>query len=294
MNDDLSRKYLISVDELATLINENAVSVIDTRHPDEYREDHIPGAVNIYEIFSYIATSKNGGYDALRRTFADLFGAAGLCGRERVVVYEDNMDSGYGRSCRGYFLLKYLGHSNAQVLHGGYQAWLDENKPITAESPVVKKCIFPVNPDHSIMVSTEEMLGSLNDTDIIKLDCRDYAEWISTSSSPYGPDYAPRKGRIPGAVWIEWYQVMRQDGPIPWFKTPEELRAIFAKVGITAESSVYVYCFKGARSSNTYIALKLAGIENVRNYFFSWNEWSRDPSLPIEGGYPRQRLRSAR
>ncbi|MGZ3290002.1 MAG: rhodanese-like domain-containing protein, partial [Xanthobacteraceae bacterium] len=46
------------------------------------------------------------------------------------------------------------------------------------------------------------------------------------------------------------------------------------------------YCFKGARASNTLVALKEAGIENVTLYFGSWNEWSRDPSLPIETGLP--------
>ncbi|MGA7374107.1 MAG: sulfurtransferase, partial [Methyloceanibacter sp.] len=29
-----------------------------------------------------------------------------------------------------------------------------------------------------------------------------------------------------------------------------------------------------------------AGIKNVGIYFGSWNEWSRDPSLPIEEGLP--------
>ncbi len=34
----------------------------------------------------------------------------------------------------------------------------------------------------------------------------------------------------------------------------------------------------------TYIALKEAGFEDVRNYYGSWNEWSRDPELPIHEG----------
>ena len=45
-----------------------------------------------------------------------------------------------------------------------------------------------------------------------------------------------------------------------------------------------LYCFKGARTSNTFVALKQAGIKDVRNYFGSWNEWSRDPELPIDEG----------
>ena len=55
---------------------------------------------------------------------------------------------------------------------------------------------------------------------------------------------------------------------------------------ITPETPVVIYCFKGAHSSNTLVALEEAGIRNVRIYFGSWNEWSRDPSLPIEEGYP--------
>jgi len=282
-----TKLYLTNVQELAAEIKQQTVVVIDTRSPEDYLEGHIPGAVNIPEIFTYLATRANGGYEAMRRTFAKLFGAAGLCNQERVVIYEDAMDNGYGQSCRGRFLLQHLGHSNTTVLHGGFQAWLEENLPVSRDIPRVEKKVFPLHPDHSILLTSEEMLASLADPDIIKLDCRDRAEWVGTSSSPYGPDFAPRKGRIPGAVWIEWYNVMYQRGHMSWFKDPEELRSLFARVGITQKSIVHVYCFKGARSSNMFIALKLAGVEMVRNYFGSWNDWSREAFLPIEKGYPR-------
>ena len=57
-------------------------------------------------------------------------------------------------------------------------------------------------------------------------------------------------------------------------------------VGVTPETTVYLYCFKGARASNSLIALREAGVQDVRMYFGSWNEWSRDPALPIETGMP--------
>jgi thiosulfate/3-mercaptopyruvate sulfurtransferase len=279
-------EYLTSVETLARLVEQKAVHVIDTREPEEYAADHIPGAVNIYEIFTYLATKENGGYEAMRRIFAALFSSAGLCGDERVVVYEDAMDNGYGRSCRGRFILQYLGHKQATVLHGGYQAWLEAGLPVTAEVPVVTPKVFPVRPNASIILTAEEMLASLANPAIIKLDVRDRAEWMGISSSPYGPNFAPRKGRIPGAVWIEWYRLMQQDGPIPWFSPPDEVRAVLAEAGITPATTVHVYCFKGARTSNVFIALKMAGVQKVRNYFSSWNEWSRDPGLPIETGHP--------
>ncbi len=65
------------------------------------------------------------------------------------------------------------------------------------------------------------------------------------------------------------------------FRSPEEILEICQSVGITSNSKVYIYCFKGSRAANTMIALQQAGIYS-RNYFGSWNEWSRDFSLPID------------
>lgn len=289
LKNEISAKYLTSVDELSNLLYCKDVKIIDTREPEDYIVEHIPGAINIYDIFTYLSTKENGGYTAMQNHFARLFGEAGISGNERIVVYEDAMDNGYGRSCRGYFILKYLGHKNATVLHGGFQAWIQKNLPVTKEIPRIEPTIFPVAVDNSILVTADEMLTSLNDKSIIKLDVRDHAEWIGVSSSPYGPDFAPRKGRMPGAVWLEWYNMMQTVDSIPWFKDTEELKDIFAKAGIMPESNVIIYCFKGARTSNVYICMKMAGIENVRCYFGAWNEWSRDPSLPIETGYPKRK-----
>jgi thiosulfate/3-mercaptopyruvate sulfurtransferase len=261
--------------------------ILDTRTPEEYAAGHIPGSVNIREIFTFLAMSTADGLEALAGTFAELFGAAGISGAEQVVIYEAAMDTGYGQSCRGWFLLKYLGHPRVEILHGGLQAWQAEGWPVTTDVPVVEKRVFSPRIDSSLMVTWEEMLAALQDPGIIKLDVRDRDEWEGESSSPYGKDFAPRKGRIPGAVWIEWYRMMQQGSPIPWFRPTAEITEICREVGIGPSSRVYLYCFKGARASNTMVALKEAGIEDVRMYFGSWNEWSRDPSLPIEEGPPR-------
>ena len=284
---------LITPMELAALQQEPVV-IIDTRDPDDYAVSHIPGAVNIREIFTYLGTSTSEGLESLQSVFAELLGAAGLSGKERAVIYEDAMNKGYGQSCRGYFLLKYLGYPQVSILHGGYKAWVSEGLPTTAEVPTPQKQSFPLNIDSSIMVTREEMLNSLSNPDIVKLDNRDYDEWFGASSSPYGVDFCPRKGRIPNSVWIEWYRLMVPDSEVPVFRPKEEILAICSEVGITPDSTVYIYCFKGSRASNTFIALQEAGIKNIRNYFASWNEWSRDPSLPIEAGEPELQRMAAR
>lgn len=84
-------------------------------------------------------------------------------------------------------------------------------------------------------------------------------------------------------MWIEWYKLMDEpEGGIAQFRSPEEILAACKEVGITPETTVYLYCFKGARASNTLVALNEAGIKDVKIYFGSWNEWSRDPALPID------------
>lgn len=279
-------KTLLEPAQLVALMETEPVVIIDTRAPEEYAAAHIPGAVNIREIFSYLATSTPEGLITMHQTFAKLLGEAGLSGAEHAVIYEDAMNNGYGQSCRGYFLLNYLGYTKVSILHGGLKAWTDAGLPVTAEASTPQPKDFPLSVDESLMVTTSEMLKSLDDPSIVKLDVRDWDEWVGESSSPYGKDFTPRKGRIPDAVLIEWYTLMKPTSDVPMFKSKEEIKEIAAKVGITPDSTVNIYCFKGARASNTFVALNEAGIHNVKIYFASWNEWSRDFSLPIEEGAP--------
>ncbi len=283
----MSEKILLSPAELAAMQVAEHLVVIDTRNPDAYAAGHIPGAVNVHDIFTYLAMSTPEAIGALRQKFSDAFGAAGLSGAETAVLVEESMNSGFGQSCRGYFLLKYLGYPKAQILHGGYVAWKAAGLPTSNEPSMGKSAQFPLSDAGlHMMLDRDAMLAALGDEGTVKLDVRDVDEWIGTSSSPYGPDFCPRKGRIPGARWIEWYRLMKPSAAGPVFKSKQEILAECASVGVTPATPVYLYCFKGARASNTLVALKEAGITDVRLYFGSWNEWSRDDSLPIETGLP--------
>jgi thiosulfate/3-mercaptopyruvate sulfurtransferase len=274
---------LISPSDLNIMMKSEPVVVIDTRSPDAFAAGHIPNAINIHDIFTFLATSSDQGIEELREKFAEIFGAAGLSGIEHAVMYEESMNTGFGQSCRGYFLLKYLGYPKASVLHGGYQAWLEVGLESSTDVFVPDEKIFPVDEAaKSLMLSKDDMRAALDDDEIIKLDVRDVDEWVGTSSSPYGVDFCPRKGRLPNAVWIEWYRMMKPSSSGPLFKSKAEIQAECASVGINSDSTVYLYCFKGARASNTFVALKEAGVKDVRMYFGSWNEWSRDPDLPID------------
>jgi len=276
---------LISPTELQSLMSAEPVVVIDTRDPDTYAAGHLPGAVNLREIFTYLATSTGEGLAALKDTFTQAFGAVGLSGAETAVFYEDALNNGYGQSCRGYYLLTWLGYPKIKVLAGGFPAWKSAGLPVSTTPTVPTAATFPAGPTADVMLTKDDVLAALG-TKTVLLDVRDVDEWTGESSSPYGRDFAPRKGRLPGAKWIEWYRFMKPGPNGPQMKSALEVQAECATAGIAPSDTVYLYCFKGARASNTFLALKQAGFSDVRMYFGSWNEWSRDPSLPIETAPP--------
>ena len=282
----MNSPVLVSATELDAMRTTEPVVLIDTRDADTYAAGHIPGAVNLREIFTFLASSSAEGLNELKTTFAGHFGAIGLSGAETAVFYEDALNSGYGQSCRGYYLLVWLGYPKVKVLNGGYSAWKAAGLPTSTEAVVPTPRAFPSDLAMSdVMLTKDDMLAALG-SDTVMLDVRDIDEWIGESSSPYGKDFAPRKGRIPGARWVEWYRFMKPSAQGPMIKSPDEVKAECATAGISTDHTIYLYCFKGARASNTFLALKQAGFEDVRMYFGSWNEWSRDPALPIETGLP--------
>ncbi|PHJ60590.1 thiosulfate sulfurtransferase [Nostoc linckia z18] len=280
----MNTQLLISPQQLTSLLAENSLKtvLIDTRSPENYGIAHIPQSINIRDFFTYLLeNSSPAGLKELQEYFAEIMSRVGISGTEHLIIYEDTLNKGYGQSCRAAFLLKYLGCPQVSILHGGYQAWLKAGLPTTDEIPKRESSIFRLHPNADIMVTTAEMLQAIDNPAIIKLDVRDRDEWIGLSSSPYNPDFCPRKGRIPNAVWLEWHRLMNSDSEIPTFRSPTEIQEICQSIGITSESIVYIYCFKGSRAANTLIALEQAGI-SAKNYFGSWNEWSRDFSLPID------------
>jgi thiosulfate/3-mercaptopyruvate sulfurtransferase len=273
------------VDLLPLLGSENLV-LLDTRDASAFNRGHLPGAFSCEDVFYYLCLPENGGLPGLQAFFTQLFSEAGIRPDSRVVVYEHAMDNGYGRSCRGWLLLKYLGHENVQVLHGGFQAWSVQHLPLTMDVAAPQPYPFQTRVTPGNIIGQEEMLARLNQENMVLVDCRDYAEWLGANSSPYGYDYCPRKGRIPGSVWLEWYRFMEHRGGAAWFRSPEEITRLCAEVGITPDKKVIVYCFKGARASAVVMALRRSGFPDVVNYLASWNEWSRDLTLPADEEYP--------
>jgi len=198
------------------------------------------------------------------------------------------MNSGFGQSCRGYYLLTMLGYPKVKVLHGGFDAWAAAGLPVTTDVPKPAPASFAIVPEAGdILIDAKTMLAAVGKPGIALLDVRDVDEWIGESSSPYGKEFLPAQGPHPRR---------RLARMVPVHDEAHRGRAALQVQGRNPggmrdrrhhpEHPGLSVLLQGARASNTFLALKNAGVKDVRMYFGSWNEWSRDPSLPIEEGLP--------
>jgi len=269
----------------AAKLNPSSTLFIDCRPEDAFKAGHIKNAVNIHTLFTYLAESTKEGEQKLKDTFQEIFQSKGINGNEDLVFYEDNVASLKGVSSRGYYLLNLFGYTDSKlhILHDGFDGWKKSNASLveTGEEAPRQKGNFHINFNKKMYIDYQDLEKELNNSKSLLIDVRDLEEWKGDSSSPYGPNFTPRKGRIPGAKHVLWTDLMKEDGSE--FKSPQEIEKIVNSIGLKDKNQdVIVYCFKGCRSSNSLVALKHAGFNNVRNYLGSWNEWSRNMKLPID------------
>ena len=267
---------------------------IDVREPNVYAQGHVKNAVNAYDLFTYLLpSSKKEDIEQMTNYFQERLGQLGIGGQEHLIVYEQSMDNQYGASCRGLFILKHLKHHQVSVLEGGLDTLVRTERGaqlITTEATPIVPCHYKIQ--DSDVTNGFDIAGRDDVLHLVSnkppnthlIDVRDVDEWNGVSSSPYGADFAPRKGRIPNAVWIEWYNFHELDPEknVVKRKSVEGSRKLLTERGIKEDDEIIIYCFKGSRVSVALMCLKEAGFKRLKNYFGSWNEWSRDFDLPID------------
>ncbi len=112
------------------------------------------------------------------------------------------------------------------------------------------------------------------------IDIRSPREYAGEIFAPEGiQELSVRAGHIPGAINIPWGQNVREDGT---FKSIDELRALYAGLGIDGSTPIITYCRIGERAALTWFVLhELLGYD-VALYDGSWTEYGNVVGLPIE------------
>ena len=264
-------KLIISTKDLYKRIRKsrNQAIIVDTRSFSEYKNGHIPGAVNI-DLFQlhWFDTSKRGIKDFNRQTRI-LLSNIGIK-RESEVIFYDNV-SGIS-AARGVWLLLYFSHTLVKMLDGGFEGWKRAGYPVEIKSNALIHSEFKGSIDKSIISTVEEVKKSLEDEKVVILDARTKEEFNGSDVR------AARRGHIPSAVNIDWQNNI--DNSI--FKSKEKLSKIYSE--IRKNSKIITYCQGGYRAANAFMVLKILGYKNVKMYLGSWGEWGNRIDLPVSDG----------
>jgi len=268
---------LVSTDWLAQNLDNPKVRVIEVSvNPGLYERAHVPGAVN----FSW----HNDLNDKVRRDivsqqgFEALLSKSGVTPDTTVVLYGDTNN---WFAAWGAWVFDIYGVKNVKLLDGGRKKWEAENRPLNNRAPEYASTTYRVSEVNvNLRARLSDALAAAEGKSGAKLvDIRSADEYSGKVFAPPGiQELAIRAGHIPGAVNVPWGQAVKEDGT---FKSPEDLKKLYASVGIDGSKPVITYCRIGERSSHTWFALsKILGYQ-VKNYDGSWTEYGNAVGVPI-------------
>src|SRR5436190_9347628 len=245
--------------------------IADTRSQKEYSEGHIPGAIWLGGS-DLSARTNASGLEELKQELEKKFSLLGITGTEKVLFYEEATGV---QATKALWFLVYSGNSNGKLLHGGLAAWRAAQCPLSWERTVRNPQPFVVKENPEVLASTDYVARRIKNPGCVILDVRSREEYAGQDSSKH----CARSGRIPGAVWLEWKELL--DNTLN-FKPVAELQKRLYEAGVTPDKEIITYCHRGNRSSNTYLALRLLGYPRIKNYIGSWHEWASRLDLPAD------------
>jgi len=273
--------------------------------PEEYEENHIPGA-------HYLDTNQlESPKDWNRRSAEELETALrslGITHDTTVVLYgrdtEGNANekwpgrrAGQIAASRAAMILRYSGADDVRLLDGGYDGWVRAGNPletVVREPAPVKSFGVRLPLRQEVIVDIDEAKEILRDREHAALvSVRTWKEHVGEVS---GYNYIDVTGRIAGDVWgncgSDAYHMQHYRTVDNTMRPYPEITANWEEAGISADKRVAFYCGTGWRASETWFYAYLMGWPRIAVYDGGWFEWSQDPiNNPIETGDPQDQAR---
>lgn len=269
---------LVDTDWLSRNIDNPQVRIVEVSvNPGVFEQGHIPGAVNFRWHTDLVDTVRR---DLVSpENFEKLLSEAGIAHDTHVVLYGDTNN---WFAAWGAWVFDQFGHEQVSLLDGGRKKWELERRPVSTLPVRHARSSYEISkPRPELRAWLADVLAVVDgqaEADLI--DIRSADEFSGRIIAPPGvQELAIRAGHIPGAVNVPWHKAVNEaDGT---FKSRDELRAIYAEVGVDGSRPIITYCRIGERSSHTWFLLKhILGYE-VKNYDGSWTEYGNAVGVPI-------------
>lgn len=266
---------LVSVAWLLENADKPEIRIVDTRfwlgQPQAglaaYQTGHIPNAIFL-DLETDLSGPKRpdgaGGRHPLPDpdTLAQKLSSLGIGSNHHIVAYDDPSTGQGFYAAHLWWLLRYLGHDNVQVLDGGLAAW---TAPLETSPPTFAPSLFSARVRPEMIVDAHAVATRNGRTVLID----------SRAPERYRGEVEPldrKAGHIGGAQNLVWAAALEQG----FWKSASEQRQRFSG------QDTIVYCGSGVSACANLLALELAGLGGAKLYAGSWSDWVSDDSRPVE------------
>jgi thiosulfate/3-mercaptopyruvate sulfurtransferase len=189
-----------------------------------------------------------------------------------IVVYDEH---GIYSSARVWWLFKTMGFNNVAVLNGGFPAWKEASCTIEEKQENhFKKGDFKASYDATLLIDSDAVLNSLNDSTKQILDARSLGRFRSTAPEPRAEI---RSGHIPNSKSLPYSSVLNG----PELKSTKELQELFREVNQEQKGMIFS-CGSGITACVLALGATIVGYDELAIYDGSWTEWGTLPHLPTE------------
>jgi thiosulfate/3-mercaptopyruvate sulfurtransferase len=192
--------------------------------------------------------------------------------KDSILICYDNL--GIYSSARVWWMFQLMGFKDIAVLDGGLPEWKLKKYPVeNLEKHQINKGNFIVNYQPEKLKSTEDVLNSYENKDVLILDARSKERFNGTEPEP-------RKnlssGHIPNSHNLPYSEILLNGK----MKTLEELHTIFKN--FKNKKQFIFTCGSGITASILALGAALIDLENIAVYDGSWTEWGSELKNPIE------------
>ncbi len=263
---------LMTAELLSKSIEQPNLVVLDIRDEEPFAKEHIAGARRIDTNAWRAKTHEPNGLNE-KEFWSEELGKLGLTQEQTIVIIGGPIPE----SARMWWLLRYLGLKNVQLLDGGHKAWVAAGLPVVSnadDSSAIQVTEPVIEFQENLIARLDDVSpDSLADSNCKIIDNRSDGEYTGTRG------IGARTGHIPDAIHLEWQKFVDEDGK---FLPAESIRKTLAEAQIELDQPLITHCQSGGRSSVAALALELAGAKSVKNFYGGWSVYGDAVTLPVE------------
>lgn len=261
---------IVSTAWLEKNLNNPQLVVVDIRKVEEYRDGHVPGAVNVVQS-SWLA-SRGGLRNELPADddLSDIISGAGIKADSQVVLVGKTFKE-FTWITRIAWTLLYAGVENVAILDGAYEKWVKDGKTVSKDAVRPKSSGFTVKAKKEYFASKDYLIGKIGKGAII--DARSPDIYFGLSKQGFVSQF----GHVPGAanlptIWIVNAEDLARD--------KAELEAMATARFKNKNAEILTYCDTGVLATGWwYILHEMLGYKDVKAYDGSSEEIAKDPRV---------------